>query len=279
MERGLATSRTQAQRLIAAGDVTLDGRVLTRPAVAVLEQHVLAVAPGDDYVSRAAHKLAGALDALAGAGLAGPPVAGVRVLDAGASTGGFTDVVLRRGADHVVAVDVGSGQLDPRIRSDARVTVLEHTNVRTLTPEQIGGVADLLVADLSFISLRLVLDPLAACLAPGAHAVVLVKPQFEVGRERLGSGGVVTDPRQRTRAVVGALDAAAASGLRARAVLPSALQGMHGNQEYVAWLERVAPGATPSPGAEVDAATAREHARVAQGAVAGRLVPAEWGTW
>ena len=140
---------------------------------------------GQEYVSRGGHKLAGALDAFAPAGLR---VAGRRCLDAGASTGGFTDVLLRRGAAEVVAVDVGYGQLAWSLRNDSRVTVLERTNVRSLTPEAIGGPADLTVADLSFISLRLVLPALVACTAADGDLVPMVKPQFEVGRERGGRG-------------------------------------------------------------------------------------------
>lgn len=276
--RGLATSRTQAQRLIAQGDVTLDGHVLRRASTPVPDAGVLEVEAGEGYVSRAALKLAGALDALAATPSAGPVIAGRRVLDAGASTGGFTDVVLRRGAEHVVAVDVGSGQLDPRIRADERVTAVEHTNVRRIDPARVGVPADLLVADLSFISLRLVLEPLTACLAPRADALVLVKPQFEVGRERLGSGGIVTDPRAHVDSIVGVLGAAAAAGLTARAVLPSPIEGTHGNREFVAWLQR-RDGDDAVPGRRDTPAEAAEHARLATGAVAGRLVAAEWGTW
>lgn len=276
--RGLATSRTQAQRLIAQGDVMLDGRVLGRASTPVAAESVLEVEAGEGYVSRAALKLAGALDALAATPWSGPAVAGRRVLDAGASTGGFTDVVLRRGAAHVVAVDVGSGQLDARIRADERVTAIEHTNVRRLDPARVGAPADLLVADLSFISLRLVLGPLTACLAHESDALVLVKPQFEVGRERLGSGGIVTNPRAHADAIVGVLGAAAAVGLRARAVLPSPIEGTHGNREFVAWLQR-RDAASAVPGRGDTPAQVAEHTRLATGAVAGRLVAAEWGTW
>ncbi|PWD49987.1 16S/23S rRNA (cytidine-2'-O)-methyltransferase [Serinibacter arcticus] len=273
--RGLATSRTQAQRLIAQGSVTLDGVELARPSTPVPSTSVLVVDAGEGYVSRAAHKLAGALDSLAAGGLEGPVVAGARVLDAGASTGGFTDVVLRRGADHVVAVDVGSGQLDPRIRADPRVTVVEHTNVRSIDPAVVGEPASLLVADLSFISLGLVIPPLTACLTPDADAVLLVKPQFEVGRERLGSGGVVTDPRAHADAVAGVLDGAIEAGMLAAAVLPSPLEGTHGNREFVVWLRRDAARATAVP----RNVSQTEHRRLASGAVSGGLHPAEWGTW
>lgn len=273
--RGLARSRTQAQRLIAEGHVTLGGDVLRRPATLVGDADALAVSELPEYVSRAALKLAGALDALAATPLAGPVVAGRRVLDAGASTGGFTDVVLRRGAAHVVAVDVGSGQLDPRIRNDDRVTVVEHTNVRELDPAVVGEPAGLLVADLSFISLTLVIDPLLRSLTADADAVVLVKPQFEVGRQRLGNGGIVTDPAAHVDAVVGVLDAARASGLVAVAVMPSPIEGTHGNREFVAWLRRD----PEHEGGGITDQIRSEHRRVATGAVSGALEPAEWVSW
>lgn len=271
--RGLATSRTQAQRLIARGDVTLDGETLTRASTPVLADALLAVEAGEEYVSRAALKLAGALDALAATAGGGPVLAGARVLDAGASTGGFTQVSLQRGARHVVAVDVGSGQLDPRIRGDARVTVLENTNVRTLDPAAVGEPASLLVADLSFISLRLVMAPLLRCLAPDAEALLLIKPQFEVGRERLGSGGIVTDLRAHVDAIAGVLDQARADGLAVQAVLPSPLEGTHGNREFVGWF-RAQPSAGPT-----EPVFHSEHRRLAAGAVAGGLMAAEWVTW
>ncbi len=162
--------------------------------------------PTSEYVSRGGHKLAGALAAFAPAGLV---VAGRRCLDAGASTGGFTDVLLRADAAEVVAVDVGYGQLAWSLRNDSRVRVHERTNVRTLTPESIGGPVDLTVADLSFISLRLVLPALAACTRADGDLALMVKPQFEVGRERVGAGGVVRDPELRAQAVLDVATAAA----------------------------------------------------------------------
>src|SRR5206468_9681259 len=167
---------------------------------------------GDEYVSRGGHKLAGALDAF---GLA---VHGKRCLDAGASTGGFTDVLLRAGAREVVAVDVGYGQLAWRLRSDDRVQVHERTNVRELRPEQIGGQVDLTVADLSFISLALVLPALASCTREDGELLLMVKPQFEVGRESVGPGGVVRDPASRVDAVRRVAAAAGDLGLGARRV-------------------------------------------------------------
>ncbi|HWO66323.1 MAG TPA: TlyA family RNA methyltransferase, partial [Umezawaea sp.] len=159
-------------------------------------------------------------------------VDGARCLDAGASTGGFTDVLLRKGARQVVAVDVGRGLLDWRLRTDDRVVVKDKTNVRALTPEDVGGPVDLVVADLSFISLKLVLPALKSCLNPDGDLVPMVKPQFEVGKERLGSGGVVRDPELRADAVLTVIAAAADLGLRLHGVIASPLPGPSGNVEF-----------------------------------------------
>jgi len=182
--------------------------------------------------------LAGALAAFAPRGLA---VAGRRCLDAGASTGGFTDVLLRAGAAQVIAVDVGYGQLAWSLRTDERVTVLDRVNVRTLTPGQVGAPPELVTADLSFISLTLVLPALAACAAPEADFVLLVKPQFEVGKGRVGAGGVVRDPALRAEAVTLVASAAVTLGLGVAGVAPSPLPGPSGNVEYFLWLRRGAP--------------------------------------
>jgi 23S rRNA (cytidine1920-2'-O)/16S rRNA (cytidine1409-2'-O)-methyltransferase len=198
--------------------------------------------PGDDYVSRGAHKLAGALAAFGPGGLT---VAGRRCLDAGASTGGFTDVLLRAGAAQVVAVDVGYGQLAWPIRTNDRVVVLERTNVRTLTPDAIGGPVELTVADLSFISLRLVLPALAACTLPEGDLALMVKPQFEVGRERVGAGGVVREPELRTEAVLDVCTAAAGLGLGVADVTASPLPGPSGNVEFFVWFRQGASPADP----------------------------------
>jgi 23S rRNA (cytidine1920-2'-O)/16S rRNA (cytidine1409-2'-O)-methyltransferase len=168
-------------------------------------------------------------------------VTGRRCLDAGASTGGFTDVLLRRGASQVVAADVGRGLLVWRLQTDDRVTVLDRTNVRALTPEQTGGPVDLVVADLSFISLRLVLPALLACTTEDADLLPMVKPQFEVGKERLGSGGVVRDPELRADAVRSVLAAAGELGLAPHGVVASPLPGPSGNVEYFVWLRRGNP--------------------------------------
>jgi 23S rRNA (cytidine1920-2'-O)/16S rRNA (cytidine1409-2'-O)-methyltransferase len=251
VRRGLARSREQAADLVAAGRVRVAGRPATKPATQVAAAAPLLVddAPdaGNDYVSRGGHKLAGALDAFAGDGLV---VAGRRCLDVGASTGGFTDVLLRRGAAHVVAVDVGYGQLAWRLRTDERVTVVERTNARTLTVESVGEPVALVVADLSFISLRLVLPAMQACATSDADFVVMVKPQFEVGREALGAGGVVRDPAQRAQAVRDVAVAAEGLGLGVLGVVASPLPGPAGNVEYFLWLRAGAPPL-------VDAALAR----------------------
>ncbi len=235
VRRGLARSREQARDLIAAGSVKVNGVIAAKPATNVGRDTpiVVVTTPDDDWASRGAHKLIGALDAFAADGLR---VEGRRCLDAGASTGGFTDVLLRRGASEVVAADVGYGQMIWRLQNDARVRVVDRTNVRHLTPETIGGPVDLIVADLSFISLSLVLPALAACLADGGDLVPMVKPQFEVGKERVGSGGVVRDPALRADAVAGVADNAAALGLRTRGVVASPLPGPSGNVEYFLWL-------------------------------------------
>jgi 23S rRNA (cytidine1920-2'-O)/16S rRNA (cytidine1409-2'-O)-methyltransferase len=200
-----------------------------------------------DYVSRGGHKLAGALAAFEPLGLT---VAGRRCLDAGASTGGFTDVLLRNGAAEVVAVDVGYGQLAWSLRSDERVRVVDRQNVRELTPELIGGPVDLVVGDLSFISLPLVLDALFGVTRADGDLALMVKPQFEVGKDRVGRGGVVRDPALRAEAVSGIAAAAAARGWGARAVTVSPLPGPSGNVEFFLWLRS---GAATITDADIEA--------------------------
>jgi 23S rRNA (cytidine1920-2'-O)/16S rRNA (cytidine1409-2'-O)-methyltransferase len=235
VSRGLARSRTHAARLIAEGKVSSGGEVLAKASLQVQDGAALDVAASgeDSYVSRAGHKLAGALDAFPAV-----QVEGQRCLDAGASTGGFTEVLLRRGADHVVAVDVGHGQLVPQIRNDARVSVHEGLNVRYMTAEEIGGPAALTVADLSFISLTLVVAPLAACTEPGGDLVLMVKPQFEIGKDRLGRTGVVTSERERRLAVGKVAAAAMDAGLELKGLASSPLPGQDGNVEYFLWMTR-----------------------------------------
>ena len=242
VRRGLARSRGQAAELLAAGRVDVAGATATKAATQVDPAAPIVVRPdpGDtpDYVSRGAHKLAGALDAFAPLGLT---VEGRRCLDAGASTGGFTDVLLRRGAAEVVAVDVGYGQLAWSLRQDPRVRVVDRTNVRDLGLATVGDPVDLVVGDLSFISLRLVLRPLHAVTRPGGDLVLMVKPQFEVGRERLGSGGVVRDREVRADAVRSVAATAFDLGLGCRGVTASPLPGPSGNVEYFLWLTDGAP--------------------------------------
>ncbi|MFL6077582.1 MAG: TlyA family RNA methyltransferase [Mycobacteriales bacterium] len=244
VRRGLARSREQAADLVRAGRVRVGGQLARKPASQVDPAEPVLVeeqAGEPEYASRGGHKLAGALDALPDL-----VVAGRRCLDAGASTGGFTDVLLRRGAAAVVAADVGYGQLAWNLRTDPRVTVLDRTNVRHLTAGDIGGPADVTVADLSFISLRLVLPALAACTAvAGGDLLPMVKPQFEVGRERLGVGGVVRDPADRADAVLAVAAAAAAAGLGVAGIVRSPLPGPSGNVEFFLWLRRDAPGVDP----------------------------------
>jgi len=228
--RGLARSRTHAQNLIAAGAVEVDGTLVARAAATISDQAHVRVTD-DGYVSRAAHKLAGALDACAPYGL---EIMGRRALDAGASTGGFTQVLLERGAAHVTAIDVGHGQLAQQIATDPRVTSIEGLNVRDLTTAHLPAPVDLVVADLSFISLTLVTAPLAATMASG-DLLLMVKPQFEVGRQRLGAGGVVTRPDDRARAVANVAEALAREGAAIHRVDVSALPGLTGNVEFFIW--------------------------------------------
>jgi 23S rRNA (cytidine1920-2'-O)/16S rRNA (cytidine1409-2'-O)-methyltransferase len=239
VRRGLARSREQAAGLIAAGQVAVAGQTAAKAATQVPQDAAIVVRETEDgpaYASRGGHKLAGALAAFGAL-----RVRGRRCLDAGASTGGFTDVLLRAGAAQVVAVDVGYGQLAWNLRADPRVTVLDRVNVRALRPEQVAPAPELLTADLSFISLTLVLPALVACAAPDADFLLLVKPQFEVGREHVGSGGVVRDPALRADAVATVARSALGLGLGVRGVTASPLPGPSGNVEYFVWLASGAP--------------------------------------
>lgn len=241
VRRGLAKSRGHASELVEAGRVLVRGSVAAKPATAVdLDTPVVVKDDADDpgWASRGAYKLVGALAEFGPAGLT---VVGRRCLDAGASTGGFTDVLLRNGARQVVAADVGRGLLDWRLRTDDRVLIRDRTNVRHLTPEQLDGPVDLVVSDLSFISLKLVLPALVECVTEDADLVLMVKPQFEVGKQRVGSGGVVRDPEFRVAAVVDVIAAAAELGLCVRGVVASPLPGPSGNVEYFVWFHRGSP--------------------------------------
>ena len=235
--RKLADSREAAQRLIEAGRVTVDGQAADKPARMVLDSAAVVVTgePGEEFASRGAHKLIGALDAFVPLGLAAPH--GRHCLDAGASTGGFTDVLLRRGAAAVIAADVGYGQLIWRLQQDARVTVLDRTNIRHLTVADLPYRPDLIVADLSFISLRLVLPALTDVVTSDGDLVLMVKPQFEVGRDRLGRGGVVRDPELWEEAVAGVTTAAETLGWSGQATERSPLPGPAGNVEFFVWLK------------------------------------------
>ena len=236
VRRGLARSREHASELIAARRVKVAGALATKPATGVTTDVALVVIDDPDrpdYVSRGGHKLAGALAAFAPLGL---DVAGRRCLDAGASTGGFTDVLLRHDAAEVVAVDVGYGQLAWSLRQDPRVVVHDRTNIRELTLDVVGGPVDVVVGDLSFISLELVLDALLGVTRPDGDLALMVKPQFEVGKDNVGKGGVVRDPDLRARAVIAVAESAARRGWGARAVTTSPLPGPSGNVEYFLWL-------------------------------------------
>jgi 23S rRNA (cytidine1920-2'-O)/16S rRNA (cytidine1409-2'-O)-methyltransferase len=244
VRRGLARSRGHAVELIEAGRVTVSGAPAVAPGRLVDPPEALHVAPADnEYVSRGGTKLAHALDTFAIA------VAGRRVLDAGASTGGFTDCVLQRGAREVVAVDVGHGQLAWKLREDPRVLVKERTNIRELTVDDVDGTFDVIVADLSFISLRTVTPALVGLANVDTDFVVLVKPQFEAGRARVGKGGVIRDPRVRREVVGEVVAGLATSGLGVVAIVESPITGADGNVEVLA-AARV--GATRITDAEID---------------------------
>ena len=248
VRRGLAPSREAAGAAIRAGKVLVGGAVAAKASTLVsTADPVVLAGPARRWASRGGDKLAPALERL------GVPVAGRRCLDAGASTGGFTDVLLQAGAAEVVAVDVGYGQLDQRLVQDPRVMVLDRTNVRALDPEQVGGPVELTVADLSFISLRLVLPVLARLTEDHGDLVLLVKPQFEAGREAVGRGGVVRDPAARAAAVRGVAEAAASLGLGVAGICPSPLPGPAGNLELFLHLRA---GAAPLDEADLQAAVA-----------------------
>lgn len=236
VRRNLARSRQHAAELISAGRVSVDGQAAAKPATQILTSQAILLAHDSEdpeYASRGGFKLAGALAAL---GAQAPPLQDRWALDAGASTGGFTDVLLREGVQHVYAVDVGYGQLLWRLQDDPRVTVMDRTNVRHLAPEDFPTAPDVVVSDLSFISLTLVIPALANVAAPGADFLLMVKPQFEVGKERLGSGGVVRDPELHASAVRHVLDCALGQGLGVQAVVASPLPGPAGNVEYFVHL-------------------------------------------
>ena len=239
VRRHLVRSREQAQELISDGLVVVGGIVATKAASQVDETAGIKVNldPDEDYVSRGAHKLIGALDAF------DIDVSGLVALDAGASTGGFSDVLLRRGIARIYCVDVGYGQLAWKVSQDPKVTVMDRTNIRYLTPETLDAKVDLIVADLSFISLETVLPALVSVLNPAGQVLLMVKPQFEVGKDALGPGGVVQDNAQRIESVNKIAGKAFLLGLGTAGVVASPLPGPSGNVEYFLWLK---PG-SPAP--------------------------------
>jgi 23S rRNA (cytidine1920-2'-O)/16S rRNA (cytidine1409-2'-O)-methyltransferase len=232
VERGLAPSRERARALILAGRVRVDGAVQTKAGTPVSAGAAVELVEQDfPWVGRGGVKLAHALDTFA------IPVTGREALDIGASTGGFTDVMLTRGAVRVVALDVGHGQLDWRLRQDPRVVVIERRNARELEPDWLPGKVDLVSIDVSFISLRLILPRVPAVLTAGADIVALVKPQFEAGRDEVGKGGLVKDPAVHAAVLARVTDAAVDCGLRAVATTPSPITGATGNQEFLLHLK------------------------------------------
>ncbi len=256
VRRGLARSREHAAELVQSGRVTVGGQQASKPATGVAPADPVVVRADEvdeNWASRGAHKLIGALDAFTDI-----RVDGARCLDAGASTGGFTDVLLRRGAAQVICVDVGYGQLVWRLQNDPRVQIHDRTNVRTLNPDDIGGPVDLVVADLSFISLALELPALVACCRPDGHLALMTKPQFEVGKDRLGSGGVVRDPGLRAEVVTDVVTAARGLGWGLAGVVASPLPGPSGNVEYFVHL-------TTDGGTDPDEAAAAVRRAVEEG--------------
>ncbi|HVH28209.1 MAG TPA: TlyA family RNA methyltransferase [Vicinamibacterales bacterium] len=227
VDRGLAPSRERARALILAGQVTVNGQVVSKAGTPIAPDALVELAaPDHPYVGRGGVKLAGALDSF------GIDVTGRRALDIGASTGGFTDVLLQRGAASVIALDVGHGQLDWRLRTDARVVVVEGVNARMLSAADLPYAPDLVTIDVAFISLRHILPRLPAIVAPGADVVALVKPQFEAGRDQVRSGGLVTDPVIHEAVLAGVTQAAADLGFTRIAMSPSPITGAAGNQEF-----------------------------------------------
>ena len=248
VRRGLESSRERAQVLIGAGEVTVNGVAAKAPSTLVPPDADIQIGKSLPYVSRGGLKLAHALDSF-------PVDAAGRVcLDAGASTGGFTDVLLQRGAARVYAVDVGKGQLAWPLRQDPRVVVMEGVNARYLTPDQLPERVSLAVADLAFISLRLVLPALAAVMADTADLVALVKPQFEAGAADVGKGGVVRRPEVHRRVLAEVMEAARERGLAPAGLTASPIRGQAGNVEFLLWARRPAPETIFHPDAATETA-------------------------
>ena len=244
--KGIYSSRTRAARAVAEGLVSIDGKTETKSAREVSgTENIVCLPDPVAYVSRGALKLEYALDTF------GIDVAGKRAIDVGASTGGFTEVLLKKGALSVTAVDVGSGQLHPRIAADERVTVLEKTDVRTLDPSSVGRFG-ILTCDCSFISLKAVLPHCARLMDQGAAGIFLIKPQFEVGKGKLGKGGVVKDPRLRDNAVSEVIAAAQKEGLeQVGSAAESPIRGGDGNVEYLAVFRKKDPSGSNPPETEI----------------------------
>lgn len=236
VKQGLAPSREQAKRLIMAGEVSVTGRRVTQPGWLLKESDQIVVRTPPKFVSRGGLKLEGALEHF------GIDVTGMTALDAGASTGGFTDCLLQRGAVKVFAFDVGTNQLVWKLRSDPRVVSREQFNLRYMVPEDLGQLVDVVVADLSFISLTLVLPAILKALRPGGHAVVLIKPQFELSREEVGKGGIIREPELHAKACQRIEDfVRSQEGLDWRGVTDSPIQGTDGNREFLAWIRTAEP--------------------------------------
>jgi 23S rRNA (cytidine1920-2'-O)/16S rRNA (cytidine1409-2'-O)-methyltransferase len=236
VKQGLAPSREQAKRLIMAGEVSVTGRRVTQPGWLLKESDQIVVRTPPKFVSRGGLKLEGALEHF------GIDVTGMTALDAGASTGGFTDCLLQRGAVKVFAFDVGTNQLVWKLRSDPRVVSREQFNLRYMVPEDLGQLVDVVVADLSFISLTLVLPAILKALRPGGHAVVLIKPQFELSREEVGKGGIIREPELHAKACQRIEDfVRSQEGLYWRGVTDSPIQGTDGNREFLAWIRTAEP--------------------------------------
>jgi 23S rRNA (cytidine1920-2'-O)/16S rRNA (cytidine1409-2'-O)-methyltransferase len=240
VQRQAGVTRSKAQGLIHTGQVWCKGEKMDKPGLRLPDDTTLDIRESPRFVSRGGDKLEAALEGF------DIEVTGRVCIDVGASTGGFTDCLLQRGATQVYAVDVGYGQLAWKLREDPRVLVLERMNIRNLTPEQLPAPPEFFVIDCSFISLRIVLPSVLPLLAPGADGVVLIKPQFEAGRNQVGKGGVVRDPEVHDRVIEEVRDAAIQLGFTRIDVLPSPLLGPAGNREFLAWL-RPESGVEPSP--------------------------------
>jgi 23S rRNA (cytidine1920-2'-O)/16S rRNA (cytidine1409-2'-O)-methyltransferase len=271
-ERGLFSSRSRAAASVMAGEVRVGSaqRRAQKPGEMVAVEESLSVDERPRFVSRGGIKLANALDA------SGLDVRGRRAIDVGASTGGFSDCLLQRGAAEVVALDVAYGELAWSVRSDERVTVLERSNARALAPQMLPYEPDLAVLDVSFISLTKVLPAVLACLAPGYDALALVKPQFEVGRGRVGSGGVVRDPDERRATLVGVGEAALLLGASVLGYYSSRLPGPKGNLETFVWLADTSgarAGSTPVDAVSPDTGAATDSIRARLEALAREVEP------